>query len=166
MTCRIRNDGLTLVECLIASTILAASVIAICQAVVAGQMANRHALHNQRAVALAEALAEEVISLPYTEPDGVQTPGPDDGESAGNRGTFDNADDYHGFNEEVDELADVYGNLYPETYQTFSRRVEVSYTTLTVAGMPAAMNGLVVTVYVTDDNGREWTVTRFMEEPD
>jgi len=166
MTARTGPRGVTLVECLIASTILAAAVIAISQSVVAGQMANVQALHNQRAVMLAEALAEEVISLPYNEPDGVQTLGPDAGEMMGVRSTFDNVDDYHGFIEVEDAITDVYGTLYPETYQQFSRRVEVSYTTLDVAGLPLSMSGIVVTVYVTDQDGREWNVTRFVPEPD
>ncbi|MCC6579851.1 MAG: prepilin-type N-terminal cleavage/methylation domain-containing protein [Phycisphaeraceae bacterium] len=155
--------GFTLLEVLIASAILAIAVAAITQAVVAGQMQTYDALHDLRANSLAEALMEEVLALPYGDPQGVVTPGPDAGEI--NRSLYDNADDFHGFTEASGALNDAANSLYPAPYQTFSRGVTCAYGTMTVTGFDTPVTGLTVTVTVTDAAGRQWQLTRFVQEP-
>ncbi|MEO1237545.1 MAG: hypothetical protein AAFX76_12225, partial [Planctomycetota bacterium] len=86
-----RAGGLTLAEALFASAVLALVVAALSQTVVSGQSHTYNALHEARALSLAEALMEEVLALPYTDPGGDTAAGPDAGESA--RDTFDAVDE-------------------------------------------------------------------------
>ena len=113
--------ALTLVEGLLASALLAFAVAAVSQAVLAGQMQTVAALHHRRAVELAEALMDEILRLPYDDPGGPSTPGPEGGET--DRSAFDNADDYHGFSETAGSLADAAGTVHPTPFQDFTRSV-------------------------------------------
>ena len=153
----------TLIECLVASAVLAVAVAAISQAIVAGQMSTYDALHSERAVGLAEALMEEILALPYADPDGASAPGPEAGEN--NRADFDNLDDFHGYSEAAGLLADAGGVLYGADFQAFSRAVTAAYGTVTVDAFGRTFNGLTVTITVTDANGRVWTLSRFVPEP-
>ena len=163
-----RADGnpiraLTLVECLLASLMLAFSVVAVSQAVIAGQMQTYAALRQRRAVELAEALMDEVLHLPYDDPQGASTPGPEGGETG--RSAFDNADDYHGFSEAAGSLADASGTVYPTAFQTFSRSVTAAYSSVSVTGFADPLPALTVTVTVQDDAGQTWTLTRVICQP-
>ena len=122
---RRRQRGISLVEVLIASAILSFAVAAICQAIVAGQMQTYEALHQLRAMSLAEALVEEVQALPYADPEGAPAAGPDAGETG--RALYDNADDYDGFSEAAGNVADAAGTAYGRTFDTFSRSATATY---------------------------------------
>lgn len=157
-----RRRALTLVEGLLASALLAFAVAAVSQAVVAGQMQTVEALHHRRAVELTEALMDEVLRLPYDDPQGASSPGPEAGESS--RSAFDNADDYHGFSETAGTLADAAGTLYSAPFQDFTRSVTAAYGNVTVTGFASAIPGLTVTVTV-QEAGLTWSVTRFIAQP-
>ena len=105
---RLRAPGFTLIEALIASAVLSFVVAALTQAITAGQMHTHTALHAGRAVQLAEAMLEEVLSKPWSDPQGGSGLGPDDGEAG--RGDFDDIDDYHGFTEPAGSLSDATGS--------------------------------------------------------
>jgi Tfp pilus assembly protein PilV len=155
--------GFTLPEALLASTVLAFVVAALTQAVLSGQMQAYDAMHESRAVSLAEAMLDEVLALPYADPDGPSVAGPDAGETT--RQLFDNADDYHGYTEAAEELADHEGTLYPDTFQKFTRSITAQYTTVNIPTFGPAQAGLLITVTITDDADRTWTLTRFVAEP-
>lgn len=157
------QQAFTLVEVLIASAIIAFAVAAISQAVVSAQMQTYEALHDLRGMSLAEALVEEAIALPYADPEGASTPGPESGETT--RALFDNVDDFHGFTEAAGTLTDVAGVAYPTTFSQFSRTTTVAYGPLTIAGFTQSLNGATVTVTVTDARGSTWTASRFVPEP-
>ena len=158
-----RQRGISLIEVLIASAILSFAVAAICQAIVAGQMQTYEALHQLRAVSLAEALIEEIQALPYLDPEGAVATGPDAGETE--RALFDNADDFDGFSETAGNVADAAGVAYGTTLARFSRNVAASYGTVTIGDLGGPISGLTVLVTVTDDRGMTWTATRFIPEP-
>ena len=158
-----RSAGFTLVEVLVASVILALAVTGIAFAVSSSHALTYEALHNERATALAEALLEEILSLPYADPQGGTTIGPDAGEGA--RSTFDNADDYHGYSESAGAAVDQAGSAYPTRYDVFSRSVSVVSASETVTGFSQAIVGITVTVTVQDDHGRSWVLSRFIAEP-
>ena len=158
------RHAFTLPECLIALVVLGVAVVAITQAIVAGQQQTYEGLHHERGMALAEAIMDEILALPYTDPDdGSTTLGPEAGETT--RDDFDNADDFHGFSESAGNVADVSGTAYGSLFDLFSRDVAMSYGSETVTGFSAAIDGLTVTVTVTDTRGQTWTVTRFIREP-
>ncbi len=155
-----RLRGLTLVECLVASSILAFAVLAIVQAVVAGQMQTVDALHRARGLELAEAMMDEVMRLPYTDPNGGSEVG---------RANFDNLADYQGFSEAAGAVADAAGVLYTAPFQDFSRSVSIAPANggsgITVTGLGAALPGLTITVTVQDSAGVTWTLTSFRAQP-
>ena len=159
-------SGFTMLEVLVATSIMSFAVIAITQAVSVAQMQTYEALHDSRATTLAEAFLEEAISKPYADPSGgAVVLGPDAGESS--RSLFDNIDDYAGFTLDAiktpnpDVIADIAGNQYPSTYQKFSVNISTSYTTVTLFDL---VTGITVTVTITDQTGRTWQATRFIPE--
>ncbi len=154
--------GFTLTEVMIASAILAFAVIAITQLIVAGQTQSIEALHHRRGQSLAEALMDEILALPYTDPQGDTTIGPDAGER--NRNEFDNIDDYHGFNEEAGAICDAHGQPYGGQFDRFRRTVTVEPYMQPLTGS-APIAGLRIIVTVTDERGLSWTITRFVPEP-
>lgn len=151
-----QHRGLTLVECLLASVILAFAVVAVSQAVLAGQMQTADALHRARALELTEALMEEVTRLPYTDPNGGTEVG---------RANYDNLQDFNGFSETTGTLKDAAGVAYDSAFQGFSRTVSVVPDTITVTGFGNPLPGLTTTVTVQDAGGASWVLTRFRAQP-
>lgn len=159
----VRKPGLTLVEALLASVILAIAAAAVSHAVLAGQMQSYDALERVHAVQLAEGLMEEILRLPYDDPDGPSNPGPEAGETS--RSLYDNLDDFHGFAEAAGALADATGALYGSAFQGFSRNVTVVAGSETVAGLGSAIAGVDITVTVQNAAGATWVVHQFYPEP-
>jgi prepilin-type N-terminal cleavage/methylation domain-containing protein len=157
---RTRSRGFTLPEVLAAAAILALSVAAIAQAVAVGQAATYAALREVRVQALAEALFEEVLALPYDDPDGASALGPEADEST--RDDFDNADDFDGFAEAAGAIRDAQGQAYPSAFQSFSRSVSMQAVSESVPGFSQTIDGLSVTVTVTNELGATWAFTRFV----
>ena len=158
-----RETGFTLVESMIATVVLAVIVLSVSVAVTSGQRQMYEAMHAQRAIGLAEELMESILALPYDDPDGDSSPGPEVDETSVS--DFDNADDFHGYSEPAGELTDTAGLTYPSEYQLFSREVIAQYDSHVVAGLGAPMPGLTVTVTARDQAGRTWSLTRFIPEP-
>jgi prepilin-type N-terminal cleavage/methylation domain-containing protein len=159
----VMRKAFTLPEVLMASAILAFAVAAISFAVSTGQAQTHNALHELRALSLAEAMLEEIVAFPFSDPDGGAAPGPDAGES--DRWTFDNCDDYHGYAEPLGEVLDADGEAYHSSFARFSRSVTCTYDAQAIAPLGGAISGLTVTVTVTDDKGRAWQARRFIPEP-
>jgi type II secretory pathway pseudopilin PulG len=156
------GHAFTLVEVLFAAVLTAVALAALAQALASGQALTYAALHDVRAQTVAESTIEQVLALPYKDPDGPSLAGPEADEST--PASFDNADDFDGFTEPAGSLTDVVGNLYPPQYQEFSRAVSAEYGTGSVDG-GTPVPGLIVTVTVTDADGRTWGLTRFIREP-
>src|SRR5690606_16728679 len=112
---------------------------------------------------LAEALMEEILAKPYEDPNDDSTPGPEGGEN--NRMTFDNADDYHGYNESAESLKNSAGELYPAEWQRFSRSVTCVPGSVTLAGLGDPAPGLTITVTVSEAGTAVCSVTRFVVAP-
>ena len=148
---------------MLAVSILAVAVLALEQAVVTAQRTTTEGLKEVRALELCEAMFEEIAGQPYWDPNGNQTLGPEAGETT--RQKYTNMDDYHGLTEKAGAIYDARGTLYPTAYQGFTRSVSCAYTTLSVTGLSASINGLNVTVTVADSRGRKWIMTRFFAEP-
>lgn len=155
--------GFTLMEVMFAVLVLSFSVAALTQAVVSAQSHTYEAMHASRAITLAEAMIDEILSKPYEDPEGDITVGPDAGEAT--RVLFDNADDYDGYTEPAGAVMDQSLALYPELYQRFSRSVTATYVTESLPDLGGDHEGLSVTVTVTDVRGLTWSVTRFIQEP-
>ncbi|MCY2931996.1 MAG: prepilin-type N-terminal cleavage/methylation domain-containing protein [Planctomycetota bacterium] len=101
------RQAFTLIEAMIASVILAVTVTAVSLPFTAGAQNEQDSARVTLAVALAEELMEEILSKPFADPNGVQTPGPEAGETG--RSLYDNIDDYHGYSEADGQIKDVNG---------------------------------------------------------
>lgn len=164
-----RTAALTLPEVLIASAILAGATAAVTKAVSTGHALTYDALNADRAVRLTDSMLEEVLVLPFQDPDGNSDPGPEAGELSG-RDDWDNVDDAHGFTEEPGNLRDSNDVLLPDVYQRYRRVVTASATTLVMDDFGLTIPGVQVVVSVTESDstgktGRTWTLARFVAEP-
>lgn len=157
------GGGFSLIEVLFASAVLALVVAGLTQSVVSGQAHTYNALHEERALSLAEALMDEVLALPYADPGGDTTPGPDAGETS--RDTFDALDDFDNYFEAAGALADPAGVAYPQRHQVFERTVDAAYGTVNVAALGGNRNVIDLTVTVAEPGGRSWTISRSVAEP-
>lgn len=155
--------ALTLPEVLIAAAVLSIVVIGLSHAVASGQAQTYNALHEARALALAQALMEEVLARPYNDPGGDTAIGPDVGEV--DRNDFDAVDDFDGYEEAADALADHEAVLYGERFQAFERSVSVEADSVSLGALAGDQDGLTVTVTVAEPGGRSWTISRFVAEP-
>lgn len=122
------SRGVSLVDAILASVLLATAVVAISTALVAGAQQTYEAVDGRRGTELAESLMEEILSLPYSDPGGASLPGPEAGEPT--RASFDNVDDYHGYSESAGAVVDRSGNPYPAEYSRFARFVTAVSTNL------------------------------------
>ncbi len=156
--------GFTLVEVLLAASILAFVVAAFTQAIVTGQAHAYQAVQETRAVSAAEALMAEIATKPYfSTGDTALDPGPETGET---RATgFDEIDDYHGHSEAAGTLTDAQGAAYPDSYAKLARAVAVATASNAATVFGSNYSGVWVTVTVTDANGGTWELERFFPEP-
>jgi len=150
------SKGLTLVEALIASVLLTVIVAAVSQAIVAGHMQVYDAVHRGRALELAQTLMDEILRLPYVDPDS----NPESG-----RANFDNLTDFHGFTEAAGSISDAGGTAYAAQYQVFSRSVTATTAAQSVTGFTNPLDGVNITVTVQDNPGTSWTLQQFVPEP-
>ncbi|HUU57986.1 MAG TPA: hypothetical protein VMZ50_00470 [Phycisphaerae bacterium] len=90
-------SGITLLEGLLASVVLAAATTTVIWPFVAARQNEQIAARQTLACCLAQELLEEILAKPFEDPDGASDPGPDAGE--GSRAAFDNIDDYQGYSE-------------------------------------------------------------------
>ena len=156
-----RHHGLTIVECLIAMTILSVVVLVTCHTLAAG---HQHVHHGDRialATRLGRDLLEEITARAYRDPTILTNFGPETGEA---RATFDDVDDYHTYAEAAGALTDFAANAYPADHQTFSRQVTVTATTQTVSALARDFPGLSVVVTVRARSGQAWQFSRFIPE--
>jgi hypothetical protein len=93
------HSGLTLME-VVASTMIAGFMtVAALNSLGAATRSATSTGNRAIAVGLADDLMSEILPLPYTDPDGTTTFGPDAGESSGPRSAFDDVDDFNGWNQ-------------------------------------------------------------------
>jgi MSHA pilin protein MshD len=142
------GGGFTAIEALVAATILAILTAAVSGALMAGRAQSKLARDTLSASFLAQSLMDEIMRLPFNDPKGYTTMGPDGGET---RATFDNVDDYCGYTDGPGAITDLAGNAYPDAYAGFVRTVSMTAVSTSPAGWNRTLTGLLVTVSVTKD---------------
>lgn len=90
---------MTLLECVAASLILAVIAVAAVRAAAGAAAAQATSSRSVTAALLAESLLAEIERTPYIDPSNPATLGRDAGESATDKTTFDDVDDYDGWTE-------------------------------------------------------------------
>ncbi|MCY2924107.1 MAG: prepilin-type N-terminal cleavage/methylation domain-containing protein [Planctomycetota bacterium] len=140
------RQGFSLIEAMIASTILAATVTAVSLPFTAGAQNEQDSARTTLAVALAEGLMEEILSKPFDDPAGNQTPGPEAAETS--RSLYDNIDDYHNYSDPAGQIKDANGVVFTDPLATgVSRSATVEYVYL--SGQSATQAATIVRVTVT-----------------
>jgi prepilin-type N-terminal cleavage/methylation domain-containing protein len=118
------NAGFTLVEAMMSILIVGVMFVAALQTLGSSRLSQATIANQRRGYELAQQLLAEMIALPYKEPAGGTTNGPDTGEVNGKRSLFDDIDDYHAWTEQPPALKDgtALTNL-----ADWSRRVTVTW---------------------------------------
>lgn len=155
--------GLTIIEALLAMTILASTFLALTYTVVAGQQAVHEGDEHIRGTRLAEDLMEEIVGRAYRDPGPSPRLGPEPDEVG--RTTFDDIDDYAAYSEPAGQLVDASGRPYGVAEQAFGRTVAVAPTRQSIDPLGFTASGLTVTVTVRNPQGEQWQFTRFISEP-
>src|SRR4051812_18145216 len=141
--------GFTAIEALFATVLLAILTAAVSGALMAGRQQSKLARDTLAASFLAQSLMDEIVRLPFNDPNGYTTMGPDQGETS--RALYNNVDDYSGYTDGPTGVMDLAGNVYPATYQTFTRTVSMSAVSMSPTGWNRTLTGLLVTVSVSRD---------------
>lgn len=155
-----RLRGFTALEALLATALLAVLTATVSGALMAGRQQSALARETLIAASLADNLMDEITRLPFADPNGYDTFGPDPGEGA--RGQYDNMDDYHNYTDGSDGLTDAAGVAYPAEYQGYGRQVTAAALRVSPEGWGTSCTGLMITVTVTRDGRTLATLTRFV----
>jgi type II secretory pathway pseudopilin PulG len=139
--------GFTAIEALFASVLLAILTAAVSGALMAGRQQTKLARDTLNASFLGQSLMDEIMRLPFSDPSGYTTMGPDVNETS--RALYNNVDDYSGYTDGPSNLADIAGQAYSTTYQAFKRTVTMSAVSTSPSGWNRTVTGLLVTVSVT-----------------
>jgi hypothetical protein len=91
--------GISLLECTVASSIMAVLVVAGIRSAGAAGVVVFAASQRSTGMSLALSLLAEIERHPYEDPQGGATIGINGGENAGDKTTFDDIDDFHGWSE-------------------------------------------------------------------
>jgi type II secretory pathway pseudopilin PulG len=152
MNCAPKNKcrwAFTAIEALIATAILAIVTAAVSGALAAGRAQSRLARDTLAASFLAESLMDEIMRLPFNDPLGYTTMGPDPGENT--RSQYDNIDDYCGYTDGPSNITDIAGNVYGADYQYFTRAVSMQAVSSSPTGWGQTATGLLITISVSRD---------------
>ncbi len=136
------GGGFTLLEALLASVVLAIVVGAIVVPFTAGAGNTAHDARMTLAVNLAQDLIEEILSKPFSDPDGTET-----GETG--RSKWDDMDDYNGYTEAEGTIAGFDGAVVNDPAATaLTRSAIVEGVYVSGQGPPDPATFLRITVEV------------------
>lgn len=153
--------GFTLIEALLAAIILSMAIMAITMPFSAGAESQASDAKRTLAVCLAQDMMEEILSKPYNDPGGVQTPGPEPGETS--RSLYDNMDDYNGYTEAAGQIKDSDGKLVTDQASVgLSRTVTATYVYVSGQDHAKPATFLRVTVEVDYRNSPMVTLSRLV----
>jgi type II secretory pathway pseudopilin PulG len=119
-----RTAGMTLVEVVISTIVVALLFVAALRAVSSSKLTQVRTTDRARAHQLAMDLLAEVLTCAYQDPDGLALFGPESDEDITSRGAFDDLDDYHNWTASPPQ--DKGGTALTE-FEGFSRTVEVQW---------------------------------------
>lgn len=129
---------------------------------VSGATVRAEGINRTLAAMLASDLMEQILRLPFHDPDGTDySPGPDAGD-------LDNVDDFHGYMEEQGQVKDAAGEVFTDPkYANFSRDVICEYATVPpqpVESDPAKCEFIRITVQVNYSGKQMATIVRLVSE--
>jgi prepilin-type N-terminal cleavage/methylation domain-containing protein len=126
---RTNAGGFTLVEAMVAVAVLGIAAASVLLPFISGAALRAEGVNRTLAARLASDLMEQILRLPFHDPDGQASDyhlGPESGETV--PAGFDNLDDYNGYSEPQGQVKDVKGAVFTDsTYKRFSRNVTCEY---------------------------------------
>jgi len=134
----VRRGGFTLAEALLASTVLAVVSASAALPFAAGIQQTNEATRLEQAVALGQALMEEILARPFFEVgERVASPGPGPDETTKN--LYNNLDDFDGYAEVGGTVLDFDGTpLTDDALSGYTRQASVQYVSFAALGQKAA----------------------------
>ena len=120
--------GFTLVEAMVAVMVLGIAAASVLFPFISGAALQDEGVNRTLAARLASDLMEQILLLPFHDPDDETSYslGPESGEAA--PAGFDNLDDYNGYSEIQGQVKDVTGAVFTDSrYVNFSRNVTCEY---------------------------------------
>ena len=155
--------GFTLAEAMMAVVVLGIASASVLLPFISGAAVRAEGINRTLAARLASDLMEEILRLPFHDPDDETSysPGPDAGD-------LDNIDDYHGYFETQGQVKDANGVVFDDSrYANFSRNVTCEYVYVPpqpVESDPAKCEFIRITVKM-DYNGKEMAaIVRLVSE--
>jgi prepilin-type N-terminal cleavage/methylation domain-containing protein len=155
--CGAGRRGFTLAEAMMAVVVLGIAAASVLLPFISGAAVRSEGVNRTLAARLASDLMEQILLLPFHDPDGEASdyiPGPESGD-------FDNIDDYHGYTEVQGQVKDATGAVFTDSrYVNFSRNVTCEYVYVPpqpVESDPAKCEFIRITVRV-DYNGKQMAV--------
>jgi prepilin-type N-terminal cleavage/methylation domain-containing protein len=160
---RARRQAMTLVECMVAISILSGVALVTAWTLSSGAQNVARADHASRGARLGRDLMEEIRSKAYDDPNQTPLFGPESGETT--RAAFDDLDDYNGWTESAGSLQTAAGETYDADDQRFSRSVTVTDVSQSVSDLGTTVAGRLVTVVVKHQSGEQWQFVQFIPKP-
>jgi hypothetical protein len=158
---------MTLIEAMLASTLLAMSASAVLLPFSVGAQSEAEDARRTTALYFGRELMEEIVSKPFDDPQGDEGVGPDSGEIS--REYFDNIDDYHGYLDGygrskgmVGMEGQTIGNLATDG---LARQVEVAYVHVSGQDVTGDANFVSIQVIVTRNKDEILRLTRLVHKP-
>jgi prepilin-type N-terminal cleavage/methylation domain-containing protein len=160
------KHGFTLTEAMMAVVVLGIAAASLLLPFISGAAVRAEGINRTLAARLAGDLMEQILRLPFHDPDGGTSVGPELGETG--PATFDNLDDYHDYTEFQGQVKDATGAVFTDSmYANFSRNVKCEYVYVPpqpAESDPAKCEFIRVTVQV-DHSGKQMaTIIRLVSE--
>jgi len=153
------RGGFTLAEAMIASVLLAASVVAIAGTLAASYKQSTVRGNTTTALALGQQLMEEISSKPFEITSGTNNAGWSSGQT--NRALYDTIDDYNGYTDLSSSIATADGTtLDLGDGGSYTRSVTVQSNALPSGLTGTAADFMLVTVKVTMPHGESTSISQ------
>jgi prepilin-type N-terminal cleavage/methylation domain-containing protein len=162
------KPGFTLTEAMMAVVVLGIAAASLLLPFISGAAVRAEGVNRTLAARLASDLMEQILRLPFHDPDGGTSLGPESGEAV--PAGFDNIDDYHNYSEVQGQVKDINGAFFTDNdsrYTNFSRNVICEYVYVPPQpdeSDPAKCEFIRVTVQVNHSGKQMATVVRLVSE--
>ncbi len=157
-TCK---QGFTLAEAMMAVVVLSIAAASLLLPFINGATVRAEGINRTLAARLAGDLMEQILRLPFHDPDGGVSVGPEAGD-------FDNIDDFHDYTESQGQVKDATGAVFTDSmYANFSRNVKCEYVYVPpqpAESDPAKCEFIRITVQVNHSGKQMATIIRLVSE--
>ena len=160
------RGGFTLAEAMMAVMVLGIAAASVLLPFVSGAAVRADGVNRTLAARLASDLMEQILRLPFHDPGGGTSVGPEPGENG--PANFDNIDDYHNYIEAQGQVKDATWAVFTDSaYANFSRNVTCEYVYVPqqpAESDPAKCEFIRITIQVNHSGKQMATIIRLVSE--